>query len=186
MISRRPDARHNRGRIQAGGGTVSPPPPTSPLTILGSAAWWFRGDLGVTIGTGVSSWADQSGNGVNATEGVGASQPAFLASDIDGRPAVVGDGVDDNLTMTWARGAPGTTPCYIWMVACQKTWTIFDFLLGDYSGAGNGAAIQTSGTTPTVRTLQNGANVNGAMTVGSYFRVEWQLAGGAGDYLKIG
>ena len=59
-------------------------------------------------------------------------------------------------------------------------------MLGDYSSAANGAAIQNITPNPTVRTLQNGTNTNGALTLGSFFRIEWYLNGGAGDYLKIG
>ena len=42
---------------------------------------WLRADLGVTIGTGVSAWADQSGNGNNVTQGTGSKQPTFNATD---------------------------------------------------------------------------------------------------------
>lgn len=45
-------------------------PPQSPNLEL-----WLRGDAGITIGTGVSQWADQSGNGRNFTQGTGPKQP---------------------------------------------------------------------------------------------------------------
>lgn len=181
-FNRRPGERNNRGRIPQG----APAAASTPLTILGSAAWWVRADLGITIGTGVSAWADQSGNGVNFAQGTGSAQPTLVAGAVNGQPAVRGDGVDDLLAASWARGAPGTTPCYIWVVAKQVSWINFRCLCGDYSSAANGAAIQNITASPTVRTLQNGVNTNNAWTVGSYFRIEWYLDGGAGDYLKIG
>lgn len=42
---------------------------------------WLRGDLGITIGTGVSAWADQSGNGNNASQATGSKQPTLKLSD---------------------------------------------------------------------------------------------------------
>jgi hypothetical protein len=172
----------SRGRIASGGSAA----PITPLSILGSLAWWVRADLGITIGTGVSAWADQSGNNVNFAQGTGGFQPLFVASAINGKPAVRGDGVDDLLSAAWARGAPGTTPCYFWLIAKAVSWINFAVLLGDYTSASNGATIQQITTSPTVRTLQNGANVNNGMTVGSYFRIEWQLVNSAADYLNIG
>lgn len=46
-------------------------------TTLGGLKTWLRGDQGVTIATGVSTWADQSGNGNNATQPTAASQPSY-------------------------------------------------------------------------------------------------------------
>jgi len=41
---------------------------------------WLRADLGVTLnGATVSSWADQSGNGVTVTQGTTSKQPTFNA-----------------------------------------------------------------------------------------------------------
>jgi hypothetical protein len=41
---------------------------------------WLRSDVGVTTSSGaVTSWADQSGNGNNATQGTGANRPALTA-----------------------------------------------------------------------------------------------------------
>lgn len=43
----------------------------------------------ITIGTGVSIWADLSGNtGRNATQSTGANQPNYVASAINGKPAL--------------------------------------------------------------------------------------------------
>jgi hypothetical protein len=55
----------------------------NPTSIPGLFAW-YRADLGITIGTGVSAWADQSGNGDanrNATQATGTKQPTLNASD---------------------------------------------------------------------------------------------------------
>lgn len=56
--------------------------------LLPNLALWVRGDMGITIGTGVSAWADQSGNGNHLTQATGAKQPLFVASAANGRPGV--------------------------------------------------------------------------------------------------
>jgi len=63
---------------------------------------WLRSDLGITIGTGVSTWADQSGNGNDVTQATGSKQPAYTASSavFNNKPCLRGDGVDDVLANT--------------------------------------------------------------------------------------
>ena len=46
----------------------------------------------------VSSWRDKSGNGNNATQATGASQPTLTSNRINGKSALVFDGTDDFLT----------------------------------------------------------------------------------------
>lgn len=56
--------------------------------------------LGITIGTGVSAWADQTAFSNHFTQAVGAVQPNYTASDanLNGQAAVVCDVVDNVLT----------------------------------------------------------------------------------------
>jgi len=182
-MSRRPGARFNRGRIA----TTAPAAaaPTTPLTILGSLAWWVRADLGITTGTGVSAWADQSGNGVNFTQGTGASQPTLVAGAINGQPAVQFDGVDDRMNATLARVAPGTQPFYLWMVLKQITWTAGVRIVGDF--VVSGCFIFQNSASPQIA-QHNGANANSGAgaAVGSYARVEAQFTNTVGDYVKRG
>jgi len=52
---------------------------------------WLRADAGVTVNplTGrISSWGDQSGNGVNAIQNSSAGQPALATDAINGHPAI--------------------------------------------------------------------------------------------------
>lgn len=60
-------------------------------------AWW-RADLGITIATGVSAWADQSGNGRTLLQATPGAQPARIAAGTPaGGPCLRFDGVDDFL-----------------------------------------------------------------------------------------
>lgn len=95
-MSRRADSR--RCRLASGLWT--------PKAISGLALW-LRADMGVTIGTGVSAWADQSGTGdanKNVTQGTGGLQPAFTASNgsYNGRPTIDFTGSQLLRSGTWA------------------------------------------------------------------------------------
>jgi hypothetical protein len=76
-----------------------------PVTVQ-SGAWiptssagleqWIKGDAGITIGTGVSAWADQSGKGRGYAQPTGSKQP-LNSNTINGLAVVTFDGVDDVL-----------------------------------------------------------------------------------------
>lgn len=171
----------NRGRIpdRPGGGAT-------PLTILGSLAWWYRADdPGITIGTGVSGWPDKSGNAVHLAQGTASLQPAFVASAINGRPAVRGDGANDCLSAAWARAAPGTQPFYVWIIFKQVNWSASDCLIGDFTGSG--WTLEQVGASPAlIQACPVIGNSNAAGTIGSYFRLESQNTNSVADYLKVG
>lgn len=65
--------------LDGGSGTQASPP-------LTNLSRWFKADAGVTMdgSNRVSAWADQSGNGANATQATGGNQPLYVASVIDG------------------------------------------------------------------------------------------------------
>lgn len=66
---------------------------------LSTALWLDAADAStITLnGSTVSQWRDKSGNARNASQATAASQPAYSTSAINGKPAVVTDGVDDGL-----------------------------------------------------------------------------------------
>lgn len=82
----------------------------TPLTILGNAsvAAWYRSDMGITIGTGVSAWADQSGSGRHLLQAVAGKQPALVAGATpNGKPVLRFDGISHALkTATFALNQP--------------------------------------------------------------------------------
>jgi hypothetical protein len=117
----------------------TPPVVSTPLTILGSdAELWLKASLGITIGTGVSAWADQSGNGHDFPQATGAAQPALEATGYAGKPSVLFDGVDDVLVNTTLAGTlPGGTDTpfslYLWVQYVTAATTVV-------FGAGNSGA----------------------------------------------
>lgn len=62
--------------------------PFSPANITGLSLW-LKADAGVTLsGSDVTAWADQSGNGRNATPNDPTNKPLFNASDKNGKPTI--------------------------------------------------------------------------------------------------
>lgn len=178
MFSRHPEERLNRGRVQQSprpGGA----PPVTPLTILGSLAWWVRADLGITTGTGVSAWADQSGNGVDFTQGTGSAQPALVAGTINGQPAVSFDGIDDWLSAAYVPPAP---PMWYWLVF--RPVTIVNGLTTFASGGGR---HRLAHSTVNRLAMVNITSVNLlTATPGAYARGEISFSNSLADYLKVG
>ncbi len=74
------------------------------LTVTTNLQLWLKADAGVTLdGSSVLSWADQSASPDAALQVAGApgpeNAPAFIASALNGKPALRFDGSDDYLTM---------------------------------------------------------------------------------------
>jgi hypothetical protein len=77
--------------------TVETAAPYTSLVTTG-LKFWLSSDRGITLsGTQVSSWADQSGLGNTATQGTSSKRPVIVNSQINGKPVVKFDGVDDYL-----------------------------------------------------------------------------------------
>ncbi len=76
-------------------GTVAPIP-FSPAD-LPNLALWLKADAGITKDGSnyVSAWADQSGNGNNATQGSGLAQPLWVDGVLNNKPVLRFDGVND-------------------------------------------------------------------------------------------
>ena len=95
-----------------------------PRSISGLAMWLDAADTStVTLdgSSNVSTWADKSGNGRDATQATTTRRPSYAAT-VNGRPVITFDGVDDQLRssyvntgtemsvfMTFAKDAAGGT-----------------------------------------------------------------------------
>lgn len=70
----------------------------SDLPDLANLKLWLKADQGITQTAGsISEWKDQSGNINNAVQPMAEFQPTLIASELNGKPVVRFDGVDDDL-----------------------------------------------------------------------------------------
>lgn len=79
-------------------------------TQLAGCVLWLRADLGITLNSGnVSGWADQSGHGNNASQINTMNQPPYVQSQMNGQPALRGDGAHFGMvTSAFTLGASAT------------------------------------------------------------------------------
>lgn len=84
-----------------------------PRSIMSNPGFWHRGDLGVTLATGVSAWADQAAtHGVDVIQATPTDQPAhFTSGGPNNQPYLDSDGVDDFLNDTVVNMTT-TAECY--------------------------------------------------------------------------
>ena len=108
----------------------------SPADVTNLTGWW-AGDQGVTIVTGVSNWADQSGNGNALVQATTGKQPVRDASALHGLPGIHADGVDDFLTAAFTLAEPYTISG-VMRVATAGVAGVHDILTD-----GNGAQFLT-------------------------------------------
>lgn len=78
---------------------LTSPPIWSPTNIAGCKLW-LKADAGITKdgSDAVSVWADQSGNGNDATQGTGDYQPLWVDATLNGKPVIRFDGINDFLS----------------------------------------------------------------------------------------
>lgn len=82
-----------------GGGIVSPTP-FSPSDIAGLNLWLKADSLVLNDNDPITTWADQSGNGNDATQvGAVGIKPIYKTNIINGKPIVRFDGIDDYLDL---------------------------------------------------------------------------------------
>lgn len=79
-----------------------------------SPAAWYRWGVGITVATGVSSWADQSGNGRDLLQATGGSQPTKQADN-----SILFDGVAQFLKSSFTLNQPET----VYGLLQQVSWT---------------------------------------------------------------
>lgn len=97
---------------------------------------WLKADAGVNLnGNGVIAWNDQSGNGHHALVTPSLSSPQLVANELNGRPVIRFNGIDNGLQTDTLTTFP------------QKRGTLFIVFringLGSKAGAGYGTLLST-------------------------------------------
>jgi predicted alpha-1,6-mannanase (GH76 family) len=147
---------------------------------------WFRADMltNLTDGAAVSVWPDATGNGYDAVQSVAPNQPVFIASAINGRPAVRFNSTnrthlsffrpvqDDFTIMILFRSSQGIgTGLNFWegagLVSGERSGTVNDFGLALNA---NGRVLAGVGNPDTTIYSSTGFN-NGAPQVVTFRRV---------------
>ncbi len=79
---------------------------------------WLKADAitGQVDGNAISTWADSSGSGNDASQATGANQPIYKTSILNSKPVLRFDGTDDRMTMTLSPSNPFT----IMVVYCAR------------------------------------------------------------------
>lgn len=81
----------------------------SPTDIAGLKLWLDASQIvGLNDGDAVATWTDLSGNSNNATQATASKQPTYQTNEVNGKPAVQTDGVDDFIRSTFATSQPFT------------------------------------------------------------------------------
>lgn len=94
-----------------GGGVTVPPE----IGITG-LQFWHRSDLGIaSVGSSVTSWADQSGNGNDALAPSTTQRPVLMPNTLNGHPILQFDGMDDVLVVADAPGLDPATGSYLYV-----------------------------------------------------------------------
>ena len=95
--------------MQSGGGAAA----WTPASIAGLQLWLDAAQIaGLSDGDAVSTWADASGNANDVTQGTASSRPTYQTNELNGKPCVRFDGVDDFLRCTtFSQAQPLTILC---------------------------------------------------------------------------
>lgn len=110
-----------------------------PRTIPGLVSWHDASDSAtITVGTGVSSWADKSGKGYTLSQSTGNNQPTTGTRTIGGRNALDFDGSNDGLSGGFSLDF--TTP---------KEFTVFAVSATDTTAAGYQPLVSVERTNAT-------------------------------------
>jgi len=106
-----------------------------------------------TSGATVTEWRSVK-NGYAATQAVGTAMPIYSSVSFNGRPGLLFDGVDDELTYAGTGVFPvGATPSVIWMLVDQMTLAA-DATVRVFGGYGDQAATRRA----VARVVNSGVN----------------------------
>jgi hypothetical protein len=146
------------------------------LSVTNNLSLWLKAYLGVTTNaSGVSLWADQSGNGNDATQSNPSREPQWVQNVLNGKPTVRLDGVNDFMAL--AAGSGG--------IAQSADSTIYIVYQVDPTGPGTMSLLSrgfTSGAN--IYTGLVGPNTRPGIYFNSFFEAPTNLT--AWSYVRYG
>lgn len=159
--------------MQSGGGAAA----WTPTDIAGLQLWLDASQItGLNDGDSVATWPDASGNGHDATQATASKQPTYQTNEVNGKPAVQTDGVDDFIRSTFATAQPFTR-FSVWSVSLPS----FNHILG-------GVAANVALWCPSPNAMQLYAGTFGP--VASVSSSTWVLVvecyDGASSFIEVG
>lgn len=156
------------------------PSATSLAGVFPGAFVYFQADIGWDPAH--NTWADLSGNGR-----VGSLQAATAPVVSIGLGGRAGLDFQANTTgIKWAMTlpAPGTTPYYIWIACCSKSWVVNKNIFIGTTVVAPG--LIQKGTTPQIAAQVTSFNLSGALAIGTFGVIEAGFTNSASDYIKCG
>lgn len=124
-------------------------PDYSPIQGSADLIQWLDASKGITIATGISAWADQSGYNNDVVQATAGRQPAFTASAINGLPGSTGDGTDDYLNIAAFTNGTIAQPVTRYVSGKIDTWVSSAHVVS--SGAGAARCDLNLAAAPTLR-----------------------------------
>lgn len=135
---------------------LSPPPSANQVA-------WFRFGVGITVtGAGVSTWADQSGNGNDLLQGTDANRPA-----LQGDNTILFNGTSHFLKSV---GFTLNQPETIYLSVKPITWTTNRYFF-DGDTVNHGACLQLTSTPQIIIHAGSNSSLNTNATLGSYHAI---------------
>jgi hypothetical protein len=127
-----PFRRRIQTAMQSGGGAAA----FSPTDIAGLQLWLDASQIvGLNDGDPVATWSDLSGNANNATQATASNKPTYKTNQINSRPVVRFDGVDD--FMTYANQLftfTGDATVFAVLKVASAPALYFPAIISDYTG----------------------------------------------------
>lgn len=135
----------------------------TPLTVFGSAlAAWYKADAisGLNDGDAISTWADQSGNGRDATQ-ASTKRPTYKVNILNGKPAVRFNGSQGMLTSSFDLSSSAATIIVVATAGASGNQMLVEFATGatGINGASGGLMLIRNVTTlfPQMSSKTNGS-----------------------------
>jgi len=161
---------------------------SDPLSIFGAASvlQWVRADLGITLGTGVSAWADQSGNGKHYTQATGANQPVYNATDatLNYLPTVEATANGQNLLSSLALPNPTVLPWSVLIVAKFNTAPGLQVLISSPTDAR--PFVYSTATGSQLNASGNGGDIANVTSVAAWSRLRVDFSNSPSDVNRVG